>query len=191
MSPLALLAEQVGVNERTLRRAVNQGTLRASRPSPRTLDLPLAERHYVRRSWPLLAALRTVLRTEHNVRFALLFGSAARGTDTQASDVDIVVELRDPSLERVVDLSSKLSTIVGRRVDVLRLEDVLTEPFVLDGMLADGRVIVDRDDHWPRLRRRGASLVRHARAGAADRSGAALRGVDRLLNRSDGRDRAA
>lgn len=189
MIQLALLAEQVGVNERTLRRAVNQGTLRASRPSPRRLDLPLAERQYVRRSWPLLAALRAALRTEHNVRLALLFGSAARGTDTQDSDVDIVVELRDPSLDRVVDLSSKLSAIVGRPVDVLRLEDVLTEPFVLDDVLADGRVIVDRVDRWPRLRRHGASLLRRGRGEAAGRAGAALKGVDRLLSRSDGRDR--
>lgn len=78
---LAALAHDIGVSERTLRRAVNDGTLRGSRPSPRSLDLPLSERSYARRAWPLLAALRTALRTEPNVRFALLFGSAATGED--------------------------------------------------------------------------------------------------------------
>ncbi|HVA18785.1 MAG TPA: hypothetical protein VMU55_01255, partial [Solirubrobacteraceae bacterium] len=75
MSQLQMLARDVGVNERTLRRAVTQGTLRASRPSPRKIEIPLAESQYVRRSWPIIAGLRATLRTEPNVRFALLFGS--------------------------------------------------------------------------------------------------------------------
>src|SRR3989304_90204 len=98
MTELAILARDVGVNERTIRRAVNQGTLHATRPTRRALQLPLTERRYVRRSWSLVAALRVALRTEQNVRFALLFGSAATGTDTPASDVDIVVGMADPSL---------------------------------------------------------------------------------------------
>lgn len=35
MTTLALPAEELGVNERTLRRAVNGGTLRGSWPTPR------------------------------------------------------------------------------------------------------------------------------------------------------------
>src|ERR1700730_1235978 len=128
MTKLELLAGEVGVNERTLRRAISQGALRASRPTPRTLELALAERSYVRRSWPLLSALRAALRTEHNVRFALLFGSAATGADTSRSDVEVLVDLRDPSLERVVDLSTKLTEIMGRPVDVVRLQDAETDP---------------------------------------------------------------
>ncbi len=42
--------------------------------------MSLSEREYVRRSWRLLSTLRAALRTEQNVRFALLFGSVARGT---------------------------------------------------------------------------------------------------------------
>jgi AraC-like DNA-binding protein len=72
MTELKTLAEEVGVNERTLRRAVNEGTLQARRPTPRRLQISAAERQYIRRSWPLLADLRQALRTEHNVRLALL-----------------------------------------------------------------------------------------------------------------------
>jgi len=57
MSELGLLADELGVHERTLRRAAEQGTLRATRPGPRALNLPLGERRYARRAWPLLAAL--------------------------------------------------------------------------------------------------------------------------------------
>jgi predicted nucleotidyltransferase len=181
MTALEVLADEVGVSERTLRRAVNQGTLHASRPTPRTLDLPLSELRFVRRSWPLLSALREGLRTEHNVRFALLFGSTATGTDKPASDVDVLVELRDPGLERVVDLSTKLSAAAGRPVDVVRLQDAEGDPLFLADLLAEGRVLVDREGLWPRLRRREGTLRRRGRRQEADRTRSALAGIDRLV----------
>jgi predicted nucleotidyltransferase len=180
MTELALLAEAVGTNERTLRRAVSQGTVRATRPTPRTLELPLAERRYVRRSWPLLASLRTALRTEPNVRAALLFGSAARGTDTAASDVDVLVELRDPSLDRLVDLSGSLMTIVSRRVDLVRLDDAEADPAFLADVVAEARVLVDRDGLWQRLRAREPGLRRRGSVRDSSRARAALAGIDRL-----------
>ncbi|MBV8734308.1 MAG: nucleotidyltransferase domain-containing protein [Solirubrobacterales bacterium] len=149
--------------------------------------MPLSERQYVRRSWKLLSALRTALRTEHNVRLALLFGSAARGTAAPGSDVDVLVALRDPGLERVVELSTKLSAATGRRVDVIRLEDAQSEPSFLADVIADGRVLVDREGLWPRLRRREPTLRREGRRTAAQRAQAALAGIERLLASERGR----
>jgi predicted nucleotidyltransferase len=181
MAGLASLAEEVGVNERTLRRAVTQGTLRGSRPTPRKLELPLREREYVRRSWGLLSALRAALRTEQNVRFALLFGSVARGLDTPESDVDLLVDLRDASFERIVDLSTKLTRLVGRPVEVVELKDAETEPSLLAQVLADGRVLVDREDLWPSLHGREARLRHRGSRRDAQRLDRALAGIDRLL----------
>lgn len=181
MTRLALLAEEVGVHERTLRRAVNQGALRADRPTPRTLEMSLPESLFVRRSWSLLAALRAALRTEHNVRFALLFGSAAAGADEPASDVDVLVDLRDASLERVVDLEAKLAAAIDRQVDVIRLEDAQGDPRFLGGALAEGRVLVDRERLWPRLLRREPELRRRGRKQQMERTRSALAGIDRLL----------
>ena len=181
MTTLGLIANDVGVSERTLRRAVNEGAVHASRPTPRTLELPLPEVRYVRRSWRLLSALRSALRTEHNVRFALLFGSTATGTDTPTSDVDVLVDLRDSSLERVVDLSTKLSRATGRPVDVVRLQDAKDDPLFLADLLAEGRVLVDREELWPRLRRREAALRRRGRQQEVERTRSALAGIDRLL----------
>jgi predicted nucleotidyltransferase len=183
MTDLSLLARDVGVHERTLRRAVAEGSLRAARPSPRTLDISLAEREYVRHSWKLLSALRAALRTEHNVRFALLFGSAARGTAAPGSDVDVLVALRDSGLERVVELSTKLSETTGWRVDVVRLEDAESEPSFLADVIADGRVLVDREGRWSRLRGQEASLRRAGRHSQAKRTDRALAGLDRMLAR--------
>lgn len=181
MTDLAMLAVDVGVNERTLRRAVSQGTLRGTRPTPRTLNLPVRERHYVRRSWPLLAGLRAALRTEHNVRFALLFGSAAAGTDTAESDVDILVDLTDPSLERMVDLSEKLERVLGRRVDLIRLHDAEADPLFLADVVSDGRVVVDRERLWPQLRESEADLRRRGNAQRVSRAHGALAAIDRLM----------
>ncbi len=181
MNEVSLLAAQVGVSERTLRRAVNQGTLRATRLGPRTLDLPLSERVYVRRSWPVISALRTGLRTESNVRLALLFGSTATGTDAPDSDVDVLVDLRDPSFERVLDLVTKLSQIVGRPVELVELKDAEAEPSFLAQALNDGRVLVDRDDRWPALLRRKSGLRRRGSEHDARRVKRALAGIDRLL----------
>jgi predicted nucleotidyltransferase len=181
MTELGLLAQQVGVHERTLRRALNQGSLRARRRTPRALDLPLSERQFVRRSWHLIAALRRALRTEQNVRFALLFGSTARGVDTPGSDVDVLVDLRDTGLERVVDLGERLTAAVGRPVEVLRLGDAEREPSFLADVVTEGRVLVDREKLWPKLRSREPALRRRERHQEVRRTEAALAGIDRLL----------
>jgi uncharacterized protein len=181
MTELGLLAEEVGVNERTLRRAVDQGTLRGSRSTPRKLDLPLHEREYVRRSWGLLSTLRTALRTERNVRFALLFGSAATGADMSESDVDVLIDMHDPRFERVVDLSTKLTRLAGRPVDVVELEHAEANPSFLAQVLADGRVLVDREELWPRLRRREPGLRRRGSRQETQQLHRALAGIDRLL----------
>lgn len=181
MTTLALLADEVGTSDRTLRRAVNQGTLRAKRPSPRTLELPLSESSYVRRTWPLLSRLRDVLRTESNVRFAMLFGSRARGTERAESDIDLLVELRDPTLDRLVDLTEKLDQAVGPQLDLVRLEDAESDPGLLADWVAEGRVIVDREGLWPKLHARRMELQARGRRTEADRTGSALAGIDEML----------
>jgi len=175
------IAREVGVHERTLRRAVSEGALRARRPSPRTLEMSVGESIYARRRWPLLAKLRGALRTERNARFALLFGSAARGEDTERSDVDVIVSLRDPSYSRLADLQLKLEQAVGRSVDVVLLEDAEDDPTFLATALEDGRVLVDREEAWARLRRREAELrLRGSRLDAEHRKEALAR-ADRFL----------
>jgi predicted nucleotidyltransferase len=180
MSALAGLAHDVGVDERTLRRAVNEGTLRGTRPSPRKLDLPLSERRYVRRSWPLIAALRAALRTEPNVRFALLYGSAATGEDTPESDVDVLVSLRDPDFSKLVALERRLAERVGREVEVVRLEDAERDPMFFTLAFERGRVLVDRGGLGPSMRRRAARLAREEPRREARRAQAAIARIREL-----------
>jgi predicted nucleotidyltransferase len=182
MSQLGDLAMDLGVDERTLRRAAGQGTLRAERLSPRKLVVAPGEDRYLRRRWPLLAALRGGLRTEPNVAFALLFGSAARGDDNGDSDVDVIVALREHSLDAMVQLQGRLERRLGRKVDVLSVEAASSNDLLFAMAVEDGRVLVDRIGLWPNLR---SNLEAHRRR-AARTSGRerrqALAAIDAFLS---------
>jgi predicted nucleotidyltransferase len=182
MSQLGALAEDLGVDERTLRRAAGQGTLRAERRSPRKLTVSPGEVGYLRRRWPLLAALRGALRTEPNVAFALLFGSAARGDDGADSDLDLIVALRDPSLDGMVELQDRLERGLGREVDLLSVEAASSNDLLISMAVEEGRVLVDRIDLWSGLRSELGALRRRAdRTSKSDRQ-RTLAEIDKFLS---------
>lgn len=164
MRELAALAEELGTTDRTLRRAVAEGLIRAERPTPRTIELTPAERVYLRRSWIRLAALRRVLRTEPNVETAVLFGSVARGTDHEGSDIDLLVVLRNDDLLAAVALELRLEERLGAKVQVTRLADAQSSAALLAEVLRDGRVLVERGSSWARLRRQERRILREAAA---------------------------
>lgn len=164
MTELPLLAEQLGTTDRTLRRAVADGLIRAERPSPRTLRLTAGERAYLRRHWPLLARLRARLRTEPSVELAVLFGSFARGSELPDSDVDVLVSLRQDGAAAAARLARRLSEAIGREAQVTRLEQAVRSPLLLAEVTREGRVLVDRGDRWPELRRRAGTIERQAEA---------------------------
>ena len=57
---------------------------------------------------------------KHQVGFAGVFGSFARGEANEASDVDLLVRFNEPkSLLDVIGLEQELSEILGRQVEVV------------------------------------------------------------------------
>jgi len=57
---------------------------------------------------------------QHRGRAVALFGSVARGEETPASDVDLLVEFTPgSSLFDLLDLEDALTSLLGRRVDVV------------------------------------------------------------------------
>lgn len=149
---LRSLARHLDVPERTLRRAAAEGLIHGERTSPRRFRTSMREEAYLRAYWPLLRELRDALRTEPNVRLAVLFGSQAVGTATARSDVDLLVALADPSASRVAELAGRLERRVGRRVQLVRLEDAERAPALMADALERGRVLVDREGRWQELR---------------------------------------
>jgi predicted nucleotidyltransferase len=182
MSQLAVLADDLSVDERTLRRAAAQGALRSERRSPRRLILAPGEAGYLRRHWPLLAALRRALRTEPNVAFALLFGSIARGDDQVDSDVDLIVVLREHSIDGMVELQSRLERTLDRDIDVLSLEAASSNELLLAMAVEEGRVLVDRVGLWARLSDELGDLRRRADRASRRERREALAAIDQFLS---------
>jgi len=151
MTELSDLAQELGVHERTLRRGLKEGLLHGERPTPRSVELARGERAYLRGHWELLRSLRTMLRTEPNVRLAVLIGSAARGGLRADSDVDLLLALADAGRRRVDALRVRLETAAGRPVDLVSIESAAARPLLLQDALTEGRVLVDREARWPVL----------------------------------------
>jgi predicted nucleotidyltransferase len=163
VTELAELARELGVDARTLRRAAVDGTLAVERFSARRQRVDEEECRYAARHWPVLSALRRALRTEPNVRLAVLYGSMARGDDTVDSDVDLLVSLREDRADAAVRLAVRLERAVGREVDVARLNRVRRDaPLLLLRALDEGRVLLDRDGEWGTWKARRGRIARHA-----------------------------
>jgi len=162
MDSLRRTAAELAIPERTIRRAAAEGLIRGERTGPRRYRMTLREEAYLRSHWELLRALRGALRTEPNVRLAVLFGSTATGDDHEHSDIDMLVTLSDPGVGRLAELTERLSRRVGRDMHVVRLADAEKSPVLMADIVGRGRVLVDREDRWAGLRRTAVSRLRRA-----------------------------
>jgi len=162
MADLALLAVELGTSDRTLRRAAGRGTLRSIRASERRITVSPEEADYARRHWPVLSSLIAELRTVPDVRLAVVFGSLARGDFQEQSDVDLLVRFARGGFVRRARLAERLGQAAGRTVQLVELGDAVASPLLLADALAGGRVLVDRDGDWPKLKRRERTIRRRA-----------------------------
>ncbi len=175
------LALDLGVEQRTLRRAAAQGTLRCHRSGPRRLRLLPGEREYLRGHWPLLSQLRAALRTERHVRLAVLYGSLARGEEDAGSDLDLLVCFAADRPASPLRLAARLQDLTGRRVDVADLTRIEAgAPLLLERVLDEGRVLVDRDGQWQALRERRRAIRARAQRAHRRRLAAAGAAIERL-----------
>lgn len=162
-SLLPTVARELGADERTLRRAAERGTIRCRRPGPRKLEFAEGELDYLRTHWGLMRALTSALRTEPNVRLAVLYGSMARGDDRRDSDVDVMVEFGVDAPEAARGLAIRLERAIGRDVDVARLGRARgSAPLLVLQALEEGRVLVDRDGRWSSLVRERGRIAKAA-----------------------------
>ena len=96
------------------------------------------------------------LRTERDVRLAVLFGSTATGEDTPVSDVDLLIVHRRAGCDECSWVcGARLRHALGTPVDVVMLDQAEdTARRCLPTSLREGRVLVDRDDLWGALQQR-------------------------------------
>lgn len=69
-------------------------------------------------------------KSQHSVRYGIsrigIFGSVARGDNTAASDIDIVVDVARPTLSGMYSLRTSLAELFGCQVDVVRMRGSLS-----------------------------------------------------------------
>lgn len=152
-------ADRVGCSERTLHRYINGGLLRGRRIAGGQLELSHVEEAYLRGHRALLSKLMAALRTERDVRLAVLFGSTATGEDTPVSDVDLLIVHRRSGWRVQAGLQRRLRLALGTPVDVVMLEQSEEQPSLLADVMREGRVLVDRDDLWGALRQRREQIL--------------------------------
>jgi uncharacterized protein len=152
---LGSAAGELPCSERTLRRYINSGLLRGRRVVRGKLELSQQEAAYLRGHWVLLSRMMELLRTEREVRLAVLFGSTATGEDTPISDVDLLIVHRNPDdWSAHAGLTRRLRRALGKPVDTVQLEQAESQPSLLADVLREGRVLIDRDDLWGELQLR-------------------------------------
>jgi predicted nucleotidyltransferase len=149
--PSAGLANELGTSDRTLRRLAEAGVIRSRRRASGHHPVPVVEEEWLRGHWQVVSGLRRALRSEPSVRAALLFGSVAKGADTPASDIDVVVDLQSDNQMKLRGLRRRLARKLGRSIDLFLLSDLEAEPERLLPIMSHARPIVDRVGTWQRL----------------------------------------
>jgi predicted nucleotidyltransferase len=130
----------------------------AHRRGPRQIELAAGEGEYLREHWALITAVTDALRTERNVRLAVLFGSLARGNAGEDSDVDLLVWFAEERPLCKAQLAARLARALRRDVDHVRAR----EPVLFDTILREGRPVIDRDRLWPALMRADRAAAKRA-----------------------------
>ena len=59
-----------------------------------------------------------------------LYGSYAHGTQTESSDIDLVVELKEPRFDALAGLYIYMEQVLGREVDIRWLSKKIDTPFM-------------------------------------------------------------
>lgn len=82
------------------------------------------------------AACKTVL-DEYTVKYCILFGSYAKGTPTEQSDVDLLISTEVSGL-RFYGIAERLRNELHKKVDLLDLRQLTDNRDLLDEILKDG-----------------------------------------------------
>ena len=94
-----------------------------------------------------LRAKEALASTDDRLVAAYLFGSVARATASETSDIDVGILFRTPPPERLNDvrfnLEGMLERALGQTVQVVVLNQA--PPDLIHRVLRDGRLLVDRD----------------------------------------------
>ena len=83
-----------------------------------------------------LADFKQMFAQKYGITKLGIFGSVARKENTENSDIDIVVEVKEPSLQLMYELKEAFMHLFGCKVDLVRFRDSL-RPLFKSNILRD------------------------------------------------------
>ena len=65
-----------------------------------------------------------LIKREYSVEKIGVFGSYAKGMQTESSDIDILVEFKNPTYDNFINLAFYLEKLFGKRIDLVTVKGV-------------------------------------------------------------------
>ena len=106
--------------------------------------IPLDEEHGLLRLEDIRTACKSVL-DEYSVKYCILFGSYAKGTETEKSDVDLLISTDVTGL-RFYGIAERLRTALRKKVDLLDLKQLEGNTALLDEILKEGIKVYEQSE---------------------------------------------
>ncbi len=97
---------------------------------------PVDEEHGILTIEKIRSECKKVLES-YSVRYCILFGSYAKGTANEKSDVDLLIAA-DVSGLRFFGIAERLREVLHKKVDLLDLRQLERNPKLVDEILKDG-----------------------------------------------------
>jgi len=76
---------------------------------------------------------RSYIFSKYGIKKLAVFGSYARGKNKKTSDVDIIVELKEPTFKNFIHLARDMENILKKKVDLLTFASLSNylKPYIL------------------------------------------------------------
>jgi len=75
----------------------------------------------------VLKKIKTDLQKKYSIEKLGVFGSFARNTQTDQSDLDIVVEMNNPSMFDLIGIKQDIEERFNKKVDIVRLREKMNK----------------------------------------------------------------